>query len=197
MKTTKKILLGYLAVHLLFMLIIGFASFTSFQDDESQAKLNPVGKFIANKASLFETPKPVTDFIFFYAKYTGTNRGYSFFSPNISPIKVSMRFMADGEEIHLPFKSPESFLKFRSANLHFNSNIFDVEEREVILKSISSSLFSDHQDIDKIDIYLDLYRFNTLESAATDGHQVMYKEILGFSTTKNKEVAMQTNSFKN
>jgi hypothetical protein len=178
------------------MLIIGFASFTSFQDEESQAKLNPFGKFIANQSTLFETPKPVTDFIYFYAKYTGTNRGYSFFSPNLSPIKVSMRFMADGKEIKLPFKSPESILKFRSANLHFNSNIFDVEEREVILKSIASSLFSDHQEIDKIDVYLDLFRFNTLESAATEGHQVMHKEILGFSTTKNKDIAMQTSSFK-
>ncbi len=195
MKIIKKILLGYLSVHCLFMLIIGFVSFTSFQDEKFQEELNPVGKFIVDKSSLFETPKPITDFIFFYAKYTGTNRGYSFFSPNISPNKISLRFMADGKEIHLPLKSPESFLKFRVANYHFNSKIFEIEEREIILKSISSSLFSEHEDIDKIDIYLDLYRFNTLENVAIDGYQVMYKEILGFSTTKNKEVALQTPSF--
>lgn len=197
MKVLKNILIGYLVIHLLCMIIIGFASFSTFQSEENQENLNPFGKFVANSASYFETPKPVTDAIFFYAKYTGTNRGYSFFSPNISPVKVSMRFMADGKQIKLPFKSPESKLKFRSANLHFNSNIFDIEEREIILKSISSSLFNDHPEVDQIDIYLDLFRFNTLENAQKEGAKVMYKEILGFSTTKNKELAMQATTIQN
>ncbi|MEM6685347.1 MAG: hypothetical protein AAF617_06070, partial [Bacteroidota bacterium] len=188
---------GYLTMHIACTLIIGFVSFSTFQSEENQERLNPVGKFIANSASYFQTPKAVTDFIYCYAKFTGTNRGYSFFSPNVTPVKIDLRFMADGKQITLPIKSQESYVKFGCANLHFNSNFFDGEEREIILKSISASLFNDYPEVDKIDVYLDLFRFNDLKSAQKVGPQMMHKAILGFSSTKNPELAMQTTSIQN
>lgn len=180
----KKVLILYFIIHVIFMLIVGFTSFTDFKDKETYNKLNSVGQIIVEYSDLFQCSKPLTDFIFFYSIYTGTNRGYAFFSPNISPTKVNISFVADGKEIKLPFITQESKLKFGCANLHFNSNIFDIDEREIILKSISSYLFSNNPNIDKLDIYLKLKHFMDLETVRNLGYKVHHKSILGFSATK-------------
>jgi len=187
----KKILVVYLFGHILFMLIIGFSSFSSFIDETTFKELNPVGQFIVKKTDMYTLPKQLTDFVFFYSIYTGTNRGYSFFSPNISPTKVNILFMADGKEINLPFKTQESRLKYGCTNLHLSSKIFDKEEREIILKSLSSSLFSNNPDIEKLDIYLDLHNYTDLKTVKNDGYNVQHKRILGFSALKNNVIALE------
>lgn len=195
MKIFKNILLGYLAIHVLFMLIVGFSSFSNFSsltDMDTYNRLNPAGKLVVDQTDLITVPKPATDFIFFYSIYTGTNRGYSFFSPNISSVKVDMIFMADGKEVELPFVMQESKLKFSCANLHLHSRLFDVEERDIILKSISSSIFSNNPGIQELDIYFDLYRYQDLQTVIDSSYMVKNKKILGFSVRNNKRVAMET-----
>ncbi|WP_299712140.1 hypothetical protein [uncultured Tenacibaculum sp.] len=190
MKTFKYILLGCLVAHIAFMLIIGFTSFTEFKDDqEAYSKLNPTGQKIVDYSSFFKCSEAVTDFIYCYSIFTGTNRGYSFFSPNVTQIKVDIAFMANDKKIELPLLTQESKLKFGCANLHFKSNIFNVEERELILKSISSYLFSANPDIEKLDVYLNLSRYMDLETAKSLGYKVAHKSILGFSATKHQKIA--------
>ena len=189
MKTFKYILIGYLITHITFMLIVGFTSFTGLKDKKSYETLNPAGQAIVDFSSLFECSKSVNDFIYFYSIFTGTNRGYSFFSPNVAETKVDIAFVADGNRIELPLLTQESKLKFECANLHFKSNIFDEEERDVILRSISSYLFSANPDIDKIDVYLHLSKYMDLQTARDLGYGVKRKSILGFSATKKEKIA--------
>jgi len=194
MKTLKKVLTAYLGIHMLFMLIVGFSSFSNFSsqtDEDTYNTLNPAGQFVVDMTDWFTIPKPATDFIFFYSIYTGTNRGYSFFSPNISKIKVDILFMADGKEVDLPFVTSESKLKFSCANLHLHSRLFEEEERDIILKSISSSIFSNNPEIQELEVYLDLYKYQDIETVRNSEYEVQNKKILGFSVTKNKRVAMQ------
>ncbi len=189
MKTLKYILLSFLVIHITFMLIIGFTSFTEFESEDSYKTLNPVGQKIVDFSSLFICPDDVNDFIFFYSIFTGTNRGYSFFSPNVTPIRVGISFTNQNKEIGLPLLTKESKLKFKCTNLHFNSNIFDVEEREQILKSISSYLFSNNPDIEQLDVYLNFQHYSDLKTVRNSGYQVDKKSILSFSATKHEKIA--------
>ena len=187
MKNVKKILLFYLLLHISIMLTIGFSSFSHFKSKDAHKKLNPFGKVIVDKASKYKSPQLIVDFIFLYSIYTGTNRGYSFFSPGVAGSKTEIKFMSNGKEIVLPFLTQEMNLRFRSLNSHFNSNIFDIEEREAILKSIASYIFSNNKNIKRLDVYLNIEKYPSILAAKDLGYQKYNNNILAFSITK-KEV---------
>ncbi|WP_299883998.1 hypothetical protein [uncultured Lacinutrix sp.] len=187
MKIIKKILASYFLIHIVLMMILGFSSFSYFKDDVTFNKLNPYGQAVVKKADEYRSPELIVDFIFLYSIYTGTNRGFSFFSPNVSASKVGITFMSNGKEIELPLKTQELALKFRCLNSHFNSNIFNIEEREIILKSISSYIFSNNTNLNQLDVYLDINKYPSLLISQEIGYQFYNKQILAFSITKNND----------
>lgn len=184
MNTLKKVLIFYFILHVSIMLILGFSSFSHFSDDVTYKKLNSFGKSIVDKAVDYKSSQTIVDFIFLYSIYTGTNRGFSFFSPNVAASKVKIKFISNEKEVTLPFLTQELDLKFRCLNSHFNSNIFDIEERETILKSISSYIFSNNKNIEVLDVYLNIEKYPSISIAQEIGNKKYSKNILAFSITK-------------
>tara|TARA_B110000503_G_C7119309_1_gene401745 strand:- start:465 stop:1058 length:594 start_codon:yes stop_codon:yes gene_type:complete len=187
MKNLKFILIAYFLLHTLMMVIIGFSSFSHFKDEVTYKKLNPFGKVIVDTATDYKSPQAIVDFIFLYSIYTGTNRGFSFFSPNVAASKVDINFMSNGKEVVLPFLTQELDLKFRCLNSHFNSNIFDIEERETILKSITSYIFSNNKNINQLDVYLNIEKYPSILITQDLGYQKYTNNILAFSITKKED----------
>ena len=187
MKALKIGLLAYLVFHLYTSLTINFSGYTQFDNEEYAHRLNPFGKFVAqNIDASAHQPNFIKDIIHFQSTFTGTNRGYSFFSPNVSRFNMKLLFIVDGEEMHVPLNTQESVLKFETASYFFESNFRHKKVRTDILKSFSKWYFASNPDIEKIDVYLDMYQFDNLTKVRTTGYKVKHQKLLGFTISKKE-----------
>jgi hypothetical protein len=117
----KVILSVYFFVHFIFVLIVNLSSFSAF--DSKTERLSKVGHFCVNEIDIIPVVKPAENLIAFYTNLTGTNRGYEFFSPNVSRASVKLVFISDkGEELQL-LHSAESRIKLLTLGVYFNYEI--------------------------------------------------------------------------
>lgn len=183
MKTIKILLLSFLAFHVFTVIIVGFSRFKDFDTNNNQ--INPIGKMVIHKSKSIDYLNSfLKDPVFFYSLFAGTNRGYSFFSPNVSSTKINLSFEGDGKNLELPIISPETKTKFNAASLHFNSNLSNEKERTLFLKSITTSLFNHNPETKKIDVYLNLSKYNDINTYLEKKNIYNEKKILGFTASK-------------
>ena len=188
MKKTKNFLLLFLIFHLFSTLVINFSGYSYFSVDSYQHRLNRFGKVIVNeKAKLvdFEVTRPLLKF---HSSLLGTNRGYSFFSPNVSNEYMNLVFMANGKQVDIPLSSYETALKFKTARFFFESNFKDNELRNTILKSFSKWYFTHYNEIDKIDVYFDFYKFKPLQDLEKNGYNVVNEKIHGYTINRKNKI---------
>lgn len=193
MKTLKLLLLLFLIFHVLSTLIINFSGYADFSVDNYQHKLNPFGKHIVNnvaKSVDFAATRPALEF---HSSFLGTNRGYSFFSPNVSREYMNLIFVADGKTLEIPLSSSESVLKFKTARFFFESNFKNETLRNHILKSFSRWYFLHNAEIDKIDVFFDFYKLNNLAEVKKNGYNVVNEKIYGFTVNRKNKTGYENN----
>lgn len=185
MKTLKIILMSFFTIHFIVITVVGFSRFSELSSSKND-KVNSFGQVVINKSKLVDNLNISTkDAIFFYSLFTGTNRGYAFFSPNVTSKKLELSFKSGEKTIQLPFKSLESDIKFFGANLYFNSNLDKIKERDSFLQSISTSFFNRDLKMKDIDVYLNLSIYSDIKSTKEKGFVVNKKIMLGFRAKKN------------
>jgi hypothetical protein len=121
-----------------------------------------------------------------YAVYTGTNRGYEFFSPNISPVKVDLAFYSGNSELDLPLQRQESRNKLIAVGYYLMKNIRDEKLRAQILGSISTRLFSLHPGVHSLDIYLNISQISYLDSIKVGEEYTKIYKLQAFTITREK-----------
>lgn len=185
MKTLKIFLMLFLTIHFIVITVVGFTRFSELSSHEEDG-INPFGALIIKKSQVMNhlngKPKNV---MFAYSLFTGTNRGYAFFSPNVSSKKLDLSFQSSGKSICLPFKCTESLTKYFGANLYFNSNLDKTKERDSFLQSISTSLFNNNIGIKDLDVYLNLSMYSDIKETQNKGLVIQKKSIKGFTAKKH------------
>lgn len=185
MKTLKIVLMLFFAIHFIVITVVGFSRFSELSVSEND-KVNLFGHAVITNSKLVDKINDTTkDGIFFYSLFTGTNRGYAFFSPNVTSKKLELSFKSGDKIIQLPFKSIESDIKFFGANLYFNSNLDKVKERDSFLQSISTSFFNRDLSMKDIDVYLNLSVYSDIKNTSENGFTINKKSMLGFRAKKN------------
>jgi hypothetical protein len=122
------------------------------------------GKFYLKFSSIIKYPKYLESTMLIYTNLTGTNRGYEFFSPNVSSKSIKLIFISNkGTEIKI-FNSIESDIKLITATYYINSYLVDKKLRNQIFASISSRLFILNPNINEISIYLKISEFRKLKT---------------------------------
>ena len=185
MKTLKIFLILFFTIHFIVITVVGFTRFSELSSNEDEG-INPFGAFIIKKSHVMDhlNGKPKNT-MFAYSLFTGTNRGYAFFSPNVSSKKLDLSFQSNGKHIYLPFKSTESDTKYFGANLYFNSNLDKSKERDSFLQSIATSLFNNNLELKDLDVYLNLSMYSDIKSTQNKGLVIQKKSIKGFTAKKH------------
>ena len=177
MTLKKTILVIFFIFHIVCVNIINLCAFSGLGEKERE-KLNPFGKRYVKIANRFLKKN---ELISCYTNFTGTNRGYEFFSPNISRFSLKIKFLeTNGKEIPL-YNSFESTLKFGTASYYLNSNLFNENLRNEIFESYCKRIFAMNENITKINIVLQITEYNDLYTLYNNG---THKEIHLCTVTK-------------
>ncbi len=188
MKTLKIFLCSFLLVHIFIILVINFNGFKYFDSPDYSSSLNNFGQRIVKNSDNYLPSKEVKNYFRTYATYLGVERGYSFFSPNVSNSSIELLFVDNnGTKLEIPFNSSESELKFTTADSYLESYLLGNDEvRDRILKSFSRWLFSYNPDISSIKIYLKLSHYENIESDKIIEEHMKEEVFFGFTVERNK-----------
>jgi len=182
MKNTLKILLVFHIISLLFVNIVAFKDFA----EKETKRLNLLGKAFLSNFKINTIPLFIKNTIGLYSNMTGTNRGYEFFSPNVSNGSSKLIFISEkGKEIKV-LKSIESKVKFLTATYYFNIHIFDEDMKNKLLASISSRIFTLNPQINEISVYIKISKYNKLNNSITKNYNISYEKILLSKIKRNE-----------
>ncbi|ASZ12976.1 hypothetical protein CK934_19435 [Chitinophaga sp. MD30] len=150
-------------------------------------RLNRVGEYVIyNKYLRYLNARPFRIFNI-YSIYTGTNRGYTFFSPNITPIKAAFSFYDHDRELTIPLKTRESRSKMIVATYFLLTNVDKEAIRNDVLKAMSSRIFSLNPEVYQLDVYLDYERYAYLSAARRHADYIERKHLKAFTITRDKK----------
>lgn len=184
MKFLKIGLLLFFVINIYSAFIVNLEGYSKFGKNNYKDKLNSFGQMVVKNIHSLDKVSAPFDHIFIYqARYAGTDRGYSFFSPNVSHSSLNILFKADGKYLEMPLDSPESLLKFKTALYHFESSFKKKDLRDDILKSLAKWHFSQMPELHEIEVYFDLYQYQNLEDMPKE---IKNKRILAFTLTRSK-----------
>jgi len=161
----KITLLVFFTFHFTCVLMVNMMAIAQINTDTT-GDLNTYGKLYHNATKDIEFYKPVENTVSFYTNLTGTNRGYEFFSPNVSKAAVKYSFVSDdGTELRLldhTFESKTKLLTFT-----YNSKMFfeEKEERDQFFKGICKTLFTNYPGVNAISIRGVFTTFDPLEES--------------------------------
>ena len=176
MKKIRIIFILYLIVNLACLLYINIyllkVPFLEYKE------LSDFGECFLNlRRKIDSIPKFIEHPIKFYTNLTGTNRGYEFFSPNVSKSSSKLIFISDkGKEIQL-LKSLESSAKLATVTYYFNSFILDEKKRNQLLKSICARLFALNPKVKEISVFLINSKHKNLKKSTSKNHTVDSEKI--------------------
>ncbi len=180
----KKKLILFLVLHVIIVITVNLFSFSGFQNSKMK-KLNRLGNWYINEIKLNEPIEPFRSTIGFYSNITGTNRGYEFFSPNVSSGAVKLRFLSDqGQELKL-VNSVESDVKLLTATIYYFKKISKTKIRDSITKSICKRLFEKNKDVKNIKVYLKMSHTDPIAQTDSENFYRKEKEILLSTVQKN------------
>jgi hypothetical protein len=189
MKTLKITLSILLFVHIFSSVKFNLLGLGELKAKDGVTNLNSLGEFVIHEQGhelIRSLDKPYFDFLNFYNAYTGTNRGYSFFSPNVSPVKAEFVFYSGKNKVLVPLQNAESKSKLVVATYFLLSYINDEKTRNNILRSIAARLFSLNPNVSVMRVYLDLSKFEPLGAAVDSGNYIQTKRINAFTITRNQ-----------
>jgi hypothetical protein len=184
MKKVKLILCFVLCLHFLGSFIVNLSGLDFSENVYYKTKINTLGKFVTTAVRKIRIPEGANS-LMSYTVYTGTNKGYEFFSPNIPASKTEFLFFANEKPITMPLVSHESKTKFFTATVYLEKYFHTPELRDQILRSISLRLLSLKPEIKKIKIDLKITHFDSLSIYKNEKHAINIITIPGFTLVRH------------
>jgi len=172
MKKLKIVLALFVGLHMLFSIRFNLLGLTALKLNNEENKINWLGKlFVGKKGGNLEKALTISPFEMsnFYNVYTGTNRGYTFFSPNISPVKAKLCFFDGEDQLEIPLKNTESKSKLSVTTYYLLVHLDDEKIRNQILRPIASRLFALHPEALKLESYIDFIRIPSIKEDTERG----------------------------
>ncbi|MCU7613927.1 hypothetical protein N0B16_05710 [Chryseobacterium sp. GMJ5] len=166
MKRIQNLLILLFFIHIAISVFININSFTYLKLNHRDKNLNSMGKFYIDRLQKINPPYPVK----VYANYSGTIRGYAYYSPNIRNIKHVYEFYNGTQKINGLMKTYESDLKFNTMLINLTDIISNKSIREEIAKSLYNNVTYD-TDIKELNIKLKVKKFTSLKEYQSVGRR--------------------------
>ncbi len=145
-----------------------------------------LGKAFLVNFKIDTIPTFIKNTVGFYSNMTGTNRGYEFFSPNVSNGSSKLLFISEKDKEIKVLKSIESKVKFLTATYYFNIHIFDEDMKNKLLASICSRIFTLNPQINEISVYIKVSKYNKLNNSFSKNYNISYEKILLSKIKRNE-----------
>jgi len=185
MKKLKIVLALFVGLHVLLAIRFNLLGLTALKLNNEENKINWLGKLLVGKKG-GNLEKALTGSLFkisnFYNVYTGTNRGYTFFSPNISPIKANLCFFNGDDQLEIPLKNTESKSKLSTTTYYLLVHLDNEKIRNQILRPIASRLFTLHPEASTLESYIDFAKIPYLKEDTEKG--TVSKRLKAFTITR-------------
>lgn len=186
MKSTKLVLILILCLHVICLLKANLQGLTFIDNADYKKNINPFGKAVNTFIKKIDMPENVW-FYFraFYATYSGTNRGYEFFSPNIPNTWIEFSYFANKKEIDIPLVSNEAKVKFFTSNFFLQKYFAKEKFRDRVLKSISMRLFSLDEKIREMEISITVNKIQPLNFYQSQNKMIARSVIPSFTLIRH------------
>lgn len=183
MKTVLKILVSF-HISLVFIVCLNGLTQELMTDGKS---INKYGAVLLKNIDLNIYDYKMFDALKVYGIYTGTARGYSFFSPNVSRVEKDFYFVSQDDQLIKPdTKYFETSFKFNAFKSGLFKEIFNTTDIDDHLSSLGAHLMSTNNSVDCIDMYLTYNKYNDLAMAKVDHPLCSTEEIHLFTLRKKK-----------
>lgn len=147
----KNILKLFLFLHIISLLIINYDALTVLA--EKKTNFNHIINHIIPPLKKNKISKNIIQGIGAYENFLGSDRGFEFFSPNVSNTENKLIFIGNNNEQLYLLDSIEGNLKFYTFNSYINLFLANPTNRDIILKNICSHLFQKNNSINEINIF--------------------------------------------
>ncbi|MFD2742879.1 MULTISPECIES: hypothetical protein [Sphingobacterium] len=181
MNRTKIVLLALIIFHLISSIRFNILGLTALKLNNEENKINSFGKlFIGENGKKLEKnltilPLQATNL---YGVYTGTNRGYSFFSPNVSSVTACLSFYNGKQKLEIPIKNVETKSKLLVMTYFLLLHLESEEIRNQIVLPTASRLFTQHPELSKIEAFIEYEKMPSLKNKKEPS---LYKNIKAFT----------------
>lgn len=162
MKSIKNILKLLFLFHFICVLVVNMSAFKGM-DKAEISKLNAFGRKYVELSNKVLGKK--NDLISLYTNLTGTNRGYEFFSPNISKYYVKTRFINDNNEEIPLYISFESKMKFATAFHYLDSSLEKKKFRNEFLESYAKRIFALNDHINQVKVVMTVFECKKVDNS--------------------------------
>ena len=184
-KVMKLFLKMLLIVHIISLLFVNIVAFKKFTKKETK-KLNLFGKSFLVDFNIGKIPEFIKNTVGIYSNLIGVNRGYEFFSPNVSNGSSKLIFISDNGQVIKVVKSIESQVKLSTATYYFNAYIFNKKMKSKILASICSRILTLNSQINEISVYIEFSKYNELNNSNSTNYDITYEKILLSKVNRNE-----------
>ena len=183
MKWFKYFLLSCLIIHIYASFLVNLTPLKRLITDKTDLSL--FGKWFKEK-NTFKYPKPLEIPLNVYSIYTGTNRGYEFFSPNVSSNYLEFEFVQNNIEMMFPLVSQEAQIKLLTAKVFLSSFLFNEDSRKQIMLSIGNRFFIQNSQVNEIQVFLKFTKFTQLKNFKISQITKQEKKVLAFTIRKHE-----------
>lgn len=160
MKKIKYTLLFIISFHIFVSVLINIASL-SILNTKKYVKFNNSAASILKNMKRLNIPF----YIKAYSNIAGIDRGYGYYSPNISSNKlnISVVDLKTNKPLNIISSTFESKLKYNTmlTNLHVFTTHY--QDRRLIVNSFSEYIFYKQQNINNIAINVNIFKINSLQ----------------------------------
>ena len=156
----KKLNLLLFLILLLHGILLFFANINSLNYLKNKpVELNNFGKKYINTNSIIKFP----EFLILYLNYSGSDRGYAYYSPNISREKVSFAITDQQNKKIIPINTESSKFRFNILMINSTKIIEDQKIRNQLIKSLSEYIFAKDKRVKKLTLKINLKKLKTLQ----------------------------------
>ncbi|MGE8536614.1 MAG: hypothetical protein ACN6OJ_18650 [Chryseobacterium sp.] len=163
MKNNKLVFIIFLILifHAIVSITNNIYSLSYFKDIKNIA-LNPVGKIYAQIVPTDTSYYP--DMIMYYSNYTGIDRGYAFYSPNLNRNKIEYSFSTNNNTTPIPisFNTKESNVKYMSMSINLTNMFDNRKKRNKLVKDISIFMLNQNKEIKDMNFIVSVRRIRLL-----------------------------------
>lgn len=160
MKKIKCILIFAVIFHILITFLINISSL-SILKEKKNIQLNSFALYTLKDLKRFDIPT----FIKTYSNMMGIDRGYGYYSPNITNkrLDISVVDISNNRSVNVISSSFESKLKYNTmlTNLHVYTAHY--KDRRLLINSFSEYIFYKQPNINSITLKVNIFKINNLQ----------------------------------
>ena len=162
MKKLQFLLLLLLLLHGILLLLANINSLNHLKS--KTIDLNFFGQKYTKYSSIIKFP----EVFILYLNYSGSDRGYAYYSPNVSREKVSFAITDQQNKKIIPIHTESSKFRFNILMINSTKIIENQKIRNQLIKSLSEYIFAKAKNVKELTLKINLKKLKTISEYHKD-----------------------------